>query len=41
VRNAHNMHVRLPGWKMSFGGPRPKWDNNIKMNLKEQFYSVE
>jgi len=40
VRNAHNMHVRLLRGEMSFGGPRPKWENNIKMNLKEPFYSV-
>jgi hypothetical protein len=41
MRNAHNVHVRLPGGEMSFGGPRPKWENNIKMNFKEAFYSIE
>jgi hypothetical protein len=35
VRNVHNIFVRKPEGKRSFGRPRRRWEDNIRMDLRE------
>jgi hypothetical protein len=35
VRNVYKILVRKPEGKRPLGRPRHKWENNIKMDLKE------
>jgi hypothetical protein len=34
-RDAHRVLIRKPEGKGSFGKPRHRWEDNIKMNLQE------
>jgi hypothetical protein len=34
-RNAHRILVGMPAGKRSLGRPRPRWVDNIKMDLRE------
>jgi hypothetical protein len=35
MRNAYNILVRKPGGKRPLGGPRHRWEDNIRMKLRE------
>jgi hypothetical protein len=35
MRNAHKILVRQPEGKRPYGRPRHRWEDNIKMNLRE------
>jgi hypothetical protein len=35
MRNAYKILVRTPQGKRPHGRPRPKWEDNIKVNLNE------
>jgi hypothetical protein len=34
-KGAHRLLVGKPGGRRSLGRPRPRWEDNIKMDLKE------
>jgi hypothetical protein len=38
MRNAHRIFVRKPEGKRTHGGPRYRWEDNIKMGFKEMGY---
>jgi hypothetical protein len=35
MRNAHDILVGKPEWNRLLGGPRHRWEDNIRMNLRE------
>jgi hypothetical protein len=35
MRNAYKISVGIPEGKIQLGRPRYRWEDNIKMNLKE------
>jgi hypothetical protein len=40
MRNAHNILFRKPEGKRPFGRPRGRWENNIRMDLREMWWKV-
>jgi hypothetical protein len=35
MRNAYTILVGKPEWKRQLGRPRSRWEDNIKMDLRE------
>jgi hypothetical protein len=35
MRNAYNISVGKPEWKRPLGRSRRRWEDNIRMNLRE------
>jgi hypothetical protein len=40
IRNAYNIFVGKPEGKRPLGRPRRRWEDNIRMNLKEIMWEV-
>jgi hypothetical protein len=35
MRKEYNILVKKPEWKKQFGRPRHRWEDNIRMDLRE------
>jgi hypothetical protein len=40
MRNAYSILVGKPEWKRPFGTPRRRWEDNIRMDLREIGWEV-